>query len=171
MVEPVTLDEIKAHLDVARDDQDDMLAAMGVAAREWVENYTGLTLGENTVTQVFDCFAKVGNLLVWPVGDNPVVTVDYIDAAGNPATITAARLWRVTRPARVMPPLGMTWPTDVTGAVAVTVPGVPGSLKAAILLMVGDLYANRETGITGVTYTPTETLVNLCHPYRLPVIG
>jgi hypothetical protein len=44
MVEPVSLEDIRQHLVIARTDQDDMLTGMIVAAGEWVENYTALIM-------------------------------------------------------------------------------------------------------------------------------
>lgn len=48
-----------------------------------------------------------------------------------------------------------------------TVPGpVPAPLRAAILLLVGDLYANREAGITGTIHVENPTVDRLMFPYR-----
>ncbi len=171
MAEPVSLAEAKKHLDVARDDQDDMIAGMITAAREWVESYTGLSFDGDAVTQTFRCFRAGITLLVWPADDDAEVTVAYLNTAGEPVAVTGARLWRAAKPARLLPPLGGTWPTDADGSIAVTVSGVPFSLKAAMLLMIGDLYANRESAIVGTIYANTGAIENLCHPYRMPVIG
>lgn len=171
MAEPVSLAEAKKHLDVARDDQDDMITSMITAAREWVENYTGLSFDGDAVTQTFRCFRAGISLLVWPAGDDAEVTVAYLNTAGEPVAVTGARLWRAAKPARLLPPLNGAWPTDADGSIAVTVRGVPYSLKAAMLLIIGDFYANRESGVVGVSYASTGAIENLCHPYRMPVIG
>ncbi|MCY1249378.1 hypothetical protein D9M72_629060 [compost metagenome] len=48
-----------------------------------------------------------------------------------------------------------------------TVPGpVPAPLRAAILLLVGDLYANREARITGTIHVENPTVGRLMFPYR-----
>lgn len=176
MVEPVSLDEIKAHLDVARDDQDDMLNGMIVAAREWVENYTGLILTRREVTEVVESFCDLRTVSAWPLPVAPETTIKYIDSAGAEQAMTgfAVRGW--VRPAAIFPDPGTSWPTG--GPVAVTFlagyaspSDVPYSLKAAIMLMVGDLYAQRESGIIGTIYANTGAIENLCHPYRMPVIG
>jgi uncharacterized phiE125 gp8 family phage protein len=171
MAEPLTIEEIVQHLDVVRDDQDDMLFGMGVAAREWVESYTGLSFDENSVTQTFSGFDRLGSLLAFPDGDEPEVRIDYLDAAGEPVQITTARMWRAVKPARLLPPAGAQWPADAVGPIAVTVTGIPFSLKAAMLLIVGNLYANRESTVTGITVADTGAVENLCRPYRMPVIG
>lgn len=171
MAEPVTLAEAKLHLDIARDDQDSMIASMITAAREWVENYTGLSFNGDAVTQTFRCFRAGITLLVWPADDDAEVTVAYLNQAGEPVEVTGARLWRAAKPARLLPPLNGAWPTDADGSIAVTVQGVPFSLKAAMLLIIGDLYGQREETAVGVSVQATGAVVNLCHPYRMPVIG
>lgn len=171
MAEPVTLAEAKKHLDVVRDDQDDMIESMITAAREWVENYTGLSFNGDSVTQTFRCFRAGITLLVWPADDDAEVTVAYLNQAGEPVEVTGARLWRAAKPARLLPPLNGAWPTDADGTIAVTVQGVPFSLKAAMLLMVGDLYNQREETAVGVSISASGAVENLCHPYRMPVIG
>ncbi|MFG6111129.1 head-tail connector protein [Stenotrophomonas nematodicola] len=48
-----------------------------------------------------------------------------------------------------------------------TAPGpVPAPLRAAILLLLGDLYANREAGITGTIHVENPTVDRLMFPYR-----
>ncbi|MFK3846613.1 head-tail connector protein [Stenotrophomonas sp. NPDC078853] len=63
-------------------------------------------------------------------------------------------------------------------AVAISQPGVmpvrfrtdpgpaPQALRAAILLLVADLYANREAGITGTIHVVNPTVDRLVFPYR-----
>lgn len=176
MVEPVSLTEIKSHLDVARDDQDDMLGAMIVAAREWVENYTGLILTRREVTEVLTSFSKLHTVNAWPLPVAPETKIRYIDGAGVEQTVTgfAVRGW--ARPAAISPEPGTSWPAG--GPVAVTFLAgyadpvdVPYSLKAAIMLMVGDLYNQREETAVGVSISASGAVVNLCHPYRMPVIS
>ena len=65
------------------------------------------------------------------------------------------------------------WPGTVTSAVDdypvlfTTDPGpLPAPLRAAILLLVGDMYANRESGIVGVSHTDNPTYDRLIWPYR-----
>lgn len=46
MSEPLSVEELKQHLDILRTDQDAMLASMIQAGREWVEKYTGLLFAD-----------------------------------------------------------------------------------------------------------------------------
>lgn len=43
---------------------------------------------------------------------------------------------------------------------------VPGGVRAALLLIVGDLYENREGQITGVSRAENPTVMCLLSPYR-----
>jgi uncharacterized phiE125 gp8 family phage protein len=176
MAEPVSLAEIKKHLDVVRDDQDALIQGMGIAAREWVENYTGLVLVQRQVTEVAASFNALRSISAWPLPLAPETTIRYIDTAGAEQVLTgfAIRAWN--RPATISPDAGGRWPMG--GPVAVTFlagyskpEDVPGSLKAAVLLLVGNLYANRETTVTGASLADTGTIESLCRPYRMPVIG
>lgn len=48
-----------------------------------------------------------------------------------------------------------------------TTPGpLPGPLRAAVLLLLGDLYANREASITGTIPVENPTVDRLMFPYR-----
>jgi len=45
-------------------------------------------------------------------------------------------------------------------------PAVPAPLKAAALLIIGDLYENREQTIVGTIISVNQTAINLVHFYR-----
>lgn len=53
--------------------------------------------------------------------------------------------------------------TDALGA---TVP-VPFSVKAALLLIIGDLYENREGAVVGIARTDNPAVERLLHFYRI----
>jgi uncharacterized phiE125 gp8 family phage protein len=174
--EPVSLAEIKRHLDIVRNDQDEMLLGMIIAAREWVENYTGLILTRREVTEVAPSFCGLRTISAWPLPVSPVTTIRYIDAAGEEQTTTGFNVIAWSRPATIRPAVGGRWPSG--GPIAVTVLAgyatpaeVPYSLKAAISLMVGDFYNQREETAVGVSIQASGAVTNLCHPYRMPVIG
>jgi hypothetical protein len=44
---------------------------------------------------------------------------------------------------------------------------VPASVKAAILLTIGDLYENRESAFVGVSRSDNPTAMRLLYPYRV----
>jgi len=176
MAEPVSLEELKAHLDVDRDDQDEMITAMGVAAREWVESFTGLTLARRRVSEAFTNFGAVRALSAWPIAEDAVPTVRYSVGGTAPVVLDGATVFPLLRPCPIYPAPGSAWPHGAASVIVTIEAGyapedVPASLKSALKLMVGNLYANRESTVTGTIVADTGTIENLCRPYRLPVIG
>lgn len=55
---------------------------------------------------------------------------------------------------------------DIPGTEEDSEDEIPYSIQAALLLIVGDLYENREAQITGDTINPNQTVKNLLYPYR-----
>lgn len=58
------------------------------------------------------------------------------------------------------------WPLDPLAEVLVPA-DVPPSVRAAILILAAELYANRERSVVGTIYTPIPTAMNLLSPYRV----
>ena len=107
-LEPVTLEQIKAHLNIEDEDQDEMLTGMIVAAREWVENYTGLILTRSEVTEVASSFCRLLSINAWPLPAAPTASIKYIDSDGGEQAITSVKgtlvgerrpVFRIERPA------------------------------------------------------------------------
>lgn len=161
--EPITLAELKQRADIVRDDIDGVLSSLITAGREWVENYTGLTVNAANVVQRFDCFRNPMFLLVPPI--DGVVAVSYIAGSGDPAEVDGARVITNSRPYRLLAPSGAMWPTDAT-YVAVASNGVPETFKAAIALYVRAMH---EDGAISEAYH--RALEALCFPYRMTVIA
>lgn len=94
-----------------------------------------------------------------------ITSVKYLDADGVLQTLDpSAYRWKASTraPGRVEPALNGSWPTaaDLFDAVQVryvagygAASAVPKSAKAAILLLVGHLYENREEVVTGTIAT------------------
>lgn len=80
------------------------------------------------------------------------------------------------QPARILPPASGCFPATQSGrANAVSIVAsvgyakaseVPPPLKAALLLIAGDLYANREASIVGMNYVETPVVAALLMPWR-----
>lgn len=176
MPEPVTLAEAKAHCRVLSADDDALIASMIVAAREWVESYTGHILVLRNVTQRLSSFDRP-RLFAWPIADDATVTVTYVDSDGATQPLTGARLIFGNGWAELATAFGSTWPTSY-GPATVTVEAgyataddVPQSMKQAILLLVGHWFANRESvSDKPMTEVPL-TVEALCQPYRMVLIG
>lgn len=178
---PVSLAEAKAHLRVEQGDDDTLIGALIDAATERLDGWSGI-LGRCMVTQTwrfdFAEFSSCGYLRL-PMGKVQSLAVSYRDEDGEAQTFSSG-LYRVT--ADALGPVvalndGEAWPPTATRPDAVSVTAVlgygnaeaiPAPLKAAILLMVGDLWRFTETATVGsVTEVPMSmTVSNLIAPYR-----
>lgn len=156
LVEPVTLDDAKAHCRVDGAEEDTLIAALISAAVGMLDGWSG-TLGRCLVTQTwrqdFDGFA--GDVLRLPFPDVASVTVAYTDAAGAAQVLDAANYHLVNGDlgASILLADAGVWPSVavVPNAVRITMvcgygaaDAVPAAIKAAILLHVAHLYRNRE---------------------------
>lgn len=175
-VEPVSVAEARAHLNVITSDDDALIAACIQAAREQAEIKSGRSLCTQTWRLTLDSFpgpAMVGVPYGKPFGIPPhaillerppvqsVSWIKYDDMAGVEQTVSAAtyKADLASEPARVTPVFGQIWPIPLPqiGSVRVQyVAGygspddVPAGIRQWILLQVGTLYANRESISTGL---------------------
>lgn len=168
-VEPVSLAEMKLHLRVDDDitGDDAMISALITAARQKVEIETRRALVTQTQIMRLDGFPRSDCPDLAIVLPNPpvqsVTSITYVDTAGDTQTLDSADYLvdTTTTPARITPVYNGSWPLARAqmNAVAVTfiagyAPGsgsptdyaanVPQALKAAIKLLVGHWYENRE---------------------------
>lgn len=108
-----------------------------------------------------------------------VTSIVYIDDDGDELTLDGG-LYQVANkgkyPSHVVPAYGQTWPStrDMPDAVTVTfVAGygdgaedVPGAIRNAGLLMIGDLYEHREAQSVDFEIHPNKTADWLLSPFR-----
>src|SRR3546814_2952051 len=82
MAEPVTLALAKAHcrIDPSDTDHDEVLATYIQAAREWVEDFTGLVLVSRPFTKAVEAFGSYVQLDRRPV--TAVESIAYLDTDG-----------------------------------------------------------------------------------------
>ena len=166
--EPVTVAEAKAHLNVTHSDDDTLIDALVTAAREACEHLTNRAFIYSTWELRLDGF-PCEEIIVPKPPLISVVSIEYVDQAGDTQTWAAANYQVDTKgePGRIRPAYGATWPVtrDQLNAVTVTYRAgyapievgsptdfsgnVPKSLKQAVLLTVGDLWAHKETVIAG----------------------
>lgn len=155
--QPVSLAEAKAHCRVDHTDEDALIGSLIAAATGHLDGASGI-LGRCMVTQEWaldlDAFPET---IALPLA--PVVTVDavkYIDGSDALQTLDAAEY--VVSNGRIEAAPDADWPVtrDRQGAVTVeftagygAAEDVPAALKAAMLLMIGHWYANRESVIVG----------------------
>ena len=151
---PVTLAELKAHLRVDFADDDTVISACLAAATDHLDGYSGIT-GQCLSSQTWmaigprPCCCEV-RLELPPV---TAVTSVRVRQSGAWVTLTAGSGYVVRGlgdVATIRPPSGASWPTmdDDEEAFEVTFSTGPATcppaLRAALLLMAGHLYANRE---------------------------
>lgn len=163
---PLTLDEAKSHLRVDHTDEDALITTFLAASTAHAEQFTGRALITQTLELVLDTFIHDIEIPRPPL--QSVVSVKYDDASGVEQTLVENNDYVVdaaSQPGWVVA-TDAGWPTtlDAINAVRIRyiagyidstmsppIDDVPFDLKAAILLMCGTLYANRENVVVGVT--------------------
>lgn len=174
-VEPITLDEAKAHLRVTHAEEDALIALYITAARQWVERSTGVSLVNQTVEIALDDFPSGPiQLPGWPLAS--VTSVEYLDGNGDTQAVDPASLIveKARRPGWVTS--SAEWPAtqaDTINGVRVryvlgfgaTGASVPADLRAALLLVLGDLFENRQ-GQQEAALVKNAAVDMLLAPYR-----
>jgi uncharacterized phiE125 gp8 family phage protein len=147
VTEPVTLDELKQYLRIDHADDDAEVSALGVAAREFVETYTGLALP----VQTWELTARDWPACVIVLPKPPlqvVVSIKHRTAAGAVVTLAANTDYIADLAGGTVEPV-TSWPRvgDYPDAVQVrfTAGGsTPESLKLAIKSLAAHWYDNRS---------------------------
>lgn len=182
---PVSLEEAKEHLRVIERDgagaalpfeDDDLIKAYIAAAVDHLDGWAGI-LGRALVTQTWrQDYAGFGclRLALGPVAS--VASVMYFDAANETQTLSPETYVKLTDAQGTYVSLAphAAWPATFVRPDAVSisyvagqpVADVPAAIKAAIMLLVGNWYANREASTeTAMTVLPLG-LQALIAPYR-----
>lgn len=163
---PVSLIEAKAHLRVDHNEDDDLIGTLIGAAVGHLDGWTGI-LGRCLVAQTwrqdYDAFAPALCLPLAPVMSVTSVTDDGEPVAGESYDLeTDAAGSSVVRFADGVSLVGPISVTYVAGYA-----DVPAPIKAAILLMIGHWYANREAVAVGVAVETLPMAADaLLAPYR-----
>src|SRR5690606_2363792 len=155
--EPVTLTEAKNHLRVDLSDDDSLISALIVAAREHAEAITRRAFITQTLKLSLDAFpANNGPIYVPMPPLQSVNSLKYFDTDGVEQTLNEGTDYLVdneSEPGRITPAPDTGWPAAQNRPNAVSVEfvagfgdasKVPQGIKQAILLMVGHWYENRE---------------------------
>ena len=176
-LEPLSLEEAKAQVRVELDitSEDDYLRSLLLAVRDWAEGEVSKALLTETLALKLDRFACEEIYLPYPPLQS-VSSITYLDSNNVLRTLAAAKYQvvgaRLAPDAKapcgyVQPAYGESWPTTYPVPECVTITyiagwlsaeAVPQRIKQAMLLALADMYANRETIVTG-------TIVN-----RLPLL-
>jgi uncharacterized phiE125 gp8 family phage protein len=154
MAEPISVPEAKKHLRVDSAADDTLIADKIQAAREWVEDYTGLILTRRQVTETLTGGFRAARLRAWPIAADEPLMITYRDRAGAEYTIADATVRAKARPALIYPAAGSYWPGSYAArSVEVTLTAgyptaaaIPAKLKQAMLVMLTAFYEDREGG-------------------------
>lgn len=185
---PVSLEEAKAHLRIDHDLDDGRVEAAIAGAVAHLDGYTGI-LGRALVTQTWrqDCsFWPASRCLKLPLAPvASIASVSYRPAGGGAAVVVDPAGYRLlagaSDPSVLLPAAFAPALDNAPDAISVEFvagygkPGdadwpkqMPGALRSAILLMVGDLYRFTDSAAIGqVSAVPMSVTVDrLLSPFR-----
>ena len=174
--DPVSLAEAKAHCRIYGTEEDGLLAGYIMAARTHAETYLDRALATQTLQFTIDGGWPCDRITLPRPPLQSVTSITYSDTNGATQTL-AADQYRVDTTAHqgvIERAYGVTWPAvrDQARTIVVTyVAGytqIPEPIRAAVLLLVGHFYENREAVIVG--QSPSELpmgVESLLFPYRV----
>ncbi len=162
--EPISVEEARAHLeaqaygDTDVDLLDDMMISGWLkAAREYAEQFTGLSFIQRDYEGALDEFPTDVDYIEFPVGPVLYVTSITTGQATSSSSDDAEVSFvfdEFSVPSRIYP--ATTWPSVTAAVNGIRIrftagyggsdgEPLPWTVRAAILLLLGHLYANRET--------------------------
>lgn len=176
--EPLTVTEAKQHCRVDIPDDDILLGAYIEAARQLIEENTGRAFVDRTYRLDMPLFDTDIILPMPPLLS--VTSVEYYDTSNSLQTLATTE-YDIDYPAgRIVQAYGGTYPatysrhdavqiTFTAGVGTTSSPAmtVPERIKAAMRLLVGDMYENREAAVIGLMRTDNPTLDRLIGPSRM----
>jgi uncharacterized phiE125 gp8 family phage protein len=178
--EPITVADVAEYLrvdNVALDTP--LLEALITTARQYLEQYLNRYIAEQTVETALTGWSTEMTLSS-PV--QSVTSIKYLDVNGAEQTLNSNQyvVDTYSEPAKITPAYNVSYPElyavennvkvrFVTGFTTGSSPDdhpMPQPLKFAMMLIIGDLYANRE-GQSDKSYQVNPTVQNLLSFYRL----
>lgn len=151
--EPITRDEAKLHLRVDGTAEDTLIDGLIVAARQMVEQYLNRVLITQTIVQKHSSFS--GGIRIYRHPIQSLSSIVYKNVSNETTTLSTEvyRLVANGEPAYILPDHGKTFPTTTGEAENIEITyvagygeasAVPQTIKQAMLLIIGDLYENRQ---------------------------
>lgn len=180
--EPLSRATAKRHLRVDADDssQDEVIDDAIAAARGLVEHETKTAVITQswrlTLNEFPDCSRPI--LLGRPPIQS-ITSVSYVDADGATQTLSpSSYVFDPSQLGMIRLAYNASWPSTRCQPMAVTidfisgaeVEDVPKPLIAAMKLLIGDLYENREGQIIGTIVADNPTVARLLAPYTVPEV-
>lgn len=160
----LSLDDAKEHLRVDGND-DAIIALYRDAAIAHVERISGVILAPAEFRWTVAALNGAVDLPVRPVAD--LIEIEHYDSNGELVAYVGARLIE----GRVLPAAGSSWPAahgfaSVRFAAGLASPNEAPDLLAAVKLMLGHLYANREA-VGGTMHQVPLGVAALVRPYQM----
>ena len=179
MANPITVAEAQSHLRLGTLDADETLdlELMITTATEYASDFCNRPFYNKTVTVYCDSFpvSARGSLVVHTTPDTDP-TVTYYDTDHTLQTLTSVRTVTIGGRTTLYPAFGASWPADCCNEPSnisivsdTDTSAIPSAVKSAVLLLVGDLYENRENSVvgSGLVSTPVVlTAEKLLYPYK-----
>lgn len=171
-VEPISLDEAKAHLRVDTSEDDELISSLITAAREFAEGFQNRSYTTQTWDLWLDHWPSKGYI------STPRPPLQYISSIkcyspdNTEYTINPADYFADSKsePGRVILAYGKCWPPvelrRANGIVVTFVGGygeptqVPKKMLLAMKLLIGFWYENREAAVTGAVSRELEFTVH-----------
>lgn len=158
--------DAKLHLKVDTTADDDLIGALRDAAIDHVERVSGIALASADFQLTRSSFPSTGpiELPIGPVTD--LGTITYYNSDGDSTTFSAARLIEGS----VYPNVSATWPiaydyVAIEFTAGLSDPALAPGLLAAVRLVLGHLYENRQEATEKALTALPLGVRALIHPY------
>jgi len=178
--EPISANDVAEYLrvdDVAADQ--DLLDSLITAARQYLEQYLSRPIATQTLEEALTGWADP---IVLDSSLQSVTSIKYLDLNGVEQTLASNQYLVDTysEPAQITPAYNVTYPelyavpnnvkvryvAGYTSGGSPDLNPMPKPMRFAMMLIIGDLYANREAG-GEKAYQVNPTVENLLQFYRL----
>lgn len=178
--EPVSLADAQLHLRLDTEGSppshpdDTLVETLISASRENAEQYTGVTIA--AASYKMESFVNNDHIKLQTFPVNSIQSVTYIDEDDVTQTVLASsyEINNYFRPARlyfngVAPRFKLTvsFTAGYTDGQSPNTFPTPAGVKSAILLMIGNLYENRETVSSMQSYERPQSATHLLTPHRI----
>ncbi len=171
---PVSLQEAHEHLKQYDDFEDDLIELQIAAATEYVETAADTSLMKREYSYFLECFPSTIPLRLGPILN--IVSIEYYDSDNAKQTLSTAAYTfnQVTQEVETVS--GESWPATYSRWDSVTVKydagytnkaAVPFAAKAAILLLVADMYEHREKQVLGLNVNKNRTFEDLVNSFKM----